>query len=257
MALAAAGRPNKMLTLTCAPLAEPDPVKARDLLHKTWRALRLKIARELAKPPGVRWRMTGPPQGRGRVPAITPAAERVKSAAPAALPYFAVVERHKSGRPHLHILLRAHYIPQRWLSQEMARRMASPICDIRKVDSTAKAAAYVAKYIGKAPAKFGNSRAYWYTKNWSPAVDDAQKAETTQLSFFAARPHRWSETLDEVALTAPLIDVTPDGWFSLSPWASPGAPRVVQGRYGPISERHPGAPTAPPDGAPDGTASRW
>lgn len=257
MSLAASGRPNRMLTLTCAPLAEPDPSKARDLLHKTWRALRLKIAREFAKPASERWHVAAP-GGRRRRPGVpTGHSGPTARSAPAALPYFAVVEKHKSGRPHLHILLRCEFIPQRWISGEMARRAQSPICDIRKVANTKVAASYVAKYIGKAPAKFGNSRAYWYTRNWAPPVADEEPEATTQVSFFSARPRRWSETVEEVAMQSPIIDVTPDGWFSMSPHAAPFRPIVVSGRYGSVRDRPPRPPPAADAADPDATASRW
>lgn len=257
MALAAAGSPNRMLTLTCSPAAEPDPVAARDRLHRTWRAMRLKIARELVKPSSERWHVAASAKRRRSADVPTGQSGPGARAAPPALPYFAVVERHKSGRPHLHILLRCEYIPQRWLSAEMARRQQSPVCDIRKVGNGKIAAAYVAKYIGKAPAKFGNSRAYWYTKNWAPSPPGGEAGETTQASFFTARPRRWCETVEEVALTFPIIDVTPDGWFSLSPNAAPLRPIVVRGRYGPIRERQQDPPPAAPAGAPDNAASRW
>lgn len=239
MHLAASGSPNRMLTLTCAASAEPDPVKARALLHRSWRALRLKIAREFVKPSVERWRI-------GRARARTSAGNKTTADVlappplkPSALPYFAVVERHKSGRPHLHVLLRCGYIPQTWLSLEMNRLAGSPIVDIRKVSGTKQAAAYVAKYIGKAPAKFGNSRAYWYTKNWAPAAASDEKPSVTQAAMFSARPWSWEETRAEVLHWRPLIDVTADGWFSLQPRASPHGATVVRGRYPPMFERGP------------------
>jgi hypothetical protein len=237
MTLAASGQPNKMLTLTCAPLAEPDPVKARALLHKAWRALRLQIARELAKPSKLRWR------GGLKVARRRPAGPKGLSDAPVqrknppALPYFAVVERHKSGRPHLHILLRCDYIPQPWISRQMQRLAGSPVCDIRAVQGTKQAAAYVAKYIGKAPAKFGNSRAYWYSANWSPAKASGDQADVKQTAFFSVAPRSWHETRQEVEHLRPIIDLTPDGWFSLSPRAAPLGAYTISGRYGALFPR--------------------
>lgn len=249
MRLAAAGAPNRMLTLTCAPLAEPDPDKARALLHKTWRILRLTIAREFIKRSPERWSLqrNRPQSGRRGVrckPSATGSAQR-----PASLPYFAVVERHKSGRPHLHILLRSGYIPQQWLSAQMKRLAASPICDIRKVNGGKQAAAYVAKYIGKAPARFTGARAYWYTRNWAPPPAPADEPTTTQQQWFRARSRRWCETLAELNHRRPGITVTTDGWFTLHSNPFPYRPFVSNTRCSPIWRRahHPDKPGDPPD----------
>jgi hypothetical protein len=237
MTLAASGAPNKMLTLTVAPIFEPDPTKARAVLHRAWRALRLTIARQLAKPSRQRWRARGKAARRVQRPASQSDTVSARNSAPPSLPYFAVVERHKSGRPHLHILFRCDFIPQKWISEQMQRLAGSPICDIRKVHGTKQAAAYVAKYVGKAPAKFGNSRAYWYTRNWAPASDDDTKAPTDQVSFFSVAPRTWHETRQEIERLRPIIDLTPDGWFSISPRAAPLGAYTITGRYGPITPR--------------------
>lgn len=257
MRLAAAGAPNRMLTLTCAPLAEPDAERARAVLHHAWRTLRLTIAREFVKPSDSRWRLpvTGlASKSRG----VRRQSETARlKATPPALPYFAVVERHRSGRPHLHVLLRCGYIPQRWLSRQMMRLAQSPICDIRKVASTKQAAAYVAKYIGKAPARFGSSRAYWYSRTWAPAAPAAPEEQPQQKQWFTVRSRRWEETRAEIDTVAPIIDVSADGWFALSPGAAPLGSYVVTGRYGNIIARQRPPPTAPDADAGNSPANRW
>lgn len=245
MRLAASGSPNRMLTLTCSPLAEPDPNLARDLLHKAWRTLRLTIARELVKPTDSRWRNTAPSRGHEGQPGGNLRQPARPSGSPPALPYFAVVERHKSGRPHLHILLRSEYIPQRWLSRQMQRLASSPVCDIRKVNGTKQAAAYVAKYIGKAPARFGHSRAYWYTRNWLTTIVSDPEETAPQKLWFSVRPRLWQETIEEIGRSRPIIDLSPDGWFSIRPRSLPFNPIVRLGRFGPIYERK----RPPPDAA--------
>lgn len=250
MRLAASGAPNRMLTLTCSPSAEPNADAARALLHKSWRTLRLTIAREFAKPSSERWLTDRdrPQSGRRSVRCKSSAARYAGQ--PRSLPYFAVVERHKSGRPHLHILLRCGYIPQQWLAGQMRRLAQSPICDIRKVNGGKQAAAYVAKYIGKAPARFKGARAYWYTRNWAPAPAPGDDLETTQEQWFRARSRRWSETLDEIEHQRPGITVTEDGWFTLHSNSFPFRPSVSNVRVAPIWRRshHPAQPGDAPYG---------
>lgn len=234
MCLAASGAPNRMVTLTISPKVEPDPINARLRVHKAWRTLRLTIARELARPIADRWK-TRTPAARARRAApnqaAPPAAPKLK---PPALPYFAVVERHKSGHPHLHLLLRCGYVPQRWLSAQMRRLAGSPIVDIRKVSSSKHAAGYVAKYLGKAPARFAGSRAYWYSRNYSLTPAGEQPTPVTQPNFFSARPRLWSETVSEVQFGRPIIDLTEDGWFSLQPRAAPLGAFIYRNRFPPI-----------------------
>lgn len=54
--------------------------------------------------------------------------------------------------PHLHILTRGLFIPQRRLSQQWIKASSgSEVVDIRKISTSAKAISYVTKYLGKAP----------------------------------------------------------------------------------------------------------
>lgn len=133
-ALAASGRPGTFITLTSNPNAGISAdARARGLVI-AWRAV----------------------------------AKRVKARyGYADLAYFCVFETTKKGEPHLHVLARVGWIDQRWLSRQMAELANAPIVDIRKVRSASQAAAYVAKYIGKAPHRFGTCKRYWYTQGWN------------------------------------------------------------------------------------------
>lgn len=61
--------------------------------------------------------------------------------------YVKVLEFHKSGKPHYHILLN-RFIPQRWLSARAARAGFGRICDIRHIDDRG-GFYYVLKYLRK------------------------------------------------------------------------------------------------------------
>jgi len=80
--------------------------------------------------------------------------------------YYAVMEATKRGQPHLHLCLRAPFIPQWWLSQQMRELINAPIVDIRKIHCPRRAARYVSKYVAKDPTTFGNLKRAWHSKNW-------------------------------------------------------------------------------------------
>lgn len=68
--------------------------------------------------------------------------------------YLAVWERTKKGWPHLHVLLRAPYLPQARISSLWKELTASPIVDIRAAHDPRRDAFYVAKYLTKEGSDF-------------------------------------------------------------------------------------------------------
>lgn len=128
------GRANRFITLTVRPSAFETPEEAAHALVSAWRR-----AREMLK------RYHGHK----------------------AIEFLAVFEEHKSGWPHLHILCRSGFIAQKWLSKYMGERIDSPVVDIRKVRRAADAAAYVAKYIAKAPARISGTKRWWSSAHWA------------------------------------------------------------------------------------------
>jgi hypothetical protein len=131
--LALHGKPTKFLTLTISERANATAAEQAMLLSDAWRKL-LK-----------RWRRHKP-----------------KSE----IAFLAVFEPTKAGRPHLHIMLRAPYTRQQWLSKQMNDLLASPIVDIRAITDRRKVAKYVAKYITKSNTRFGTSKRYWSSKGY-------------------------------------------------------------------------------------------
>ncbi len=81
--------------------------------------------------------------------------------------YFCVWESTRTGWPHVHVLFRGPFIPQRTLSRHWADLTCSPIVDIRHVNSQAQVASYLSKYLVKQPRvpfghrRFRTSRAFW------------------------------------------------------------------------------------------------
>lgn len=131
---ARSGEPNRFLTLTIRPDGKSTPAALARELARAWRLVVKRASRQL---------------GIGK------------------LEYLAVFERTKQGWPHLHILLRSGYLPQRWLSEQMRELVNSPIVWIEAITDTRKAAKYIAKYIGKDPHRFGKCKRYWSTRNYA------------------------------------------------------------------------------------------
>lgn len=93
--------------------------------------------------------------------------KRIRRAHPGkSIEYLVVTEATKRGEPHLHILLRSPYLPHDMLSAAMAELISAPIVDIRKITGRKEIAAYVAKYIAKAPEQFGTAKRYWSSRAW-------------------------------------------------------------------------------------------
>lgn len=82
------------------------------------------------------------------------------------IPFIAVFELTRNKEPHLHILCRSRWIPQDELSEKLDEYAGAPIVDISRVRNKKKIARYVAKYIGKAPAKFDGCVRYWTSRDF-------------------------------------------------------------------------------------------
>jgi len=145
MAQAAGGDPNRFLTLTVSPLVGDSPTDRRGLLAVAFNHLVKRLRRRF---PG----------------------QEVE--------YLAVVEETKAGEPHLHVLLRAPFIPQNWLSEQMRELLSSPIVDIRKIKGASQVVRYVAKYVTKAPAQFASFKRYWSSRGYQLEKDDDWQPNT-------------------------------------------------------------------------------
>jgi len=92
--------------------------------------------------------------------------------------FFVVREATQRGWPHLHVALRSPYLPQAWLSAQWKALTGSPGVDIRKIYSTANAAKYLAKYLGKSPHRFGTTKRYWSSRNWRDVIQGLEVQPT-------------------------------------------------------------------------------
>lgn len=129
------GRPTKFLTLTIRKGQFATPALQAAEMAKGWRMLRQYLCRLLDR----------------------------KS-----IPFLAIIEKHKSGWPHLHLLLRTGWIDHRLIREWWQGRFNSPMIWIEEVESEVKAAVYVSKYVAKHPERYEGAKRYWCSKDWDP-----------------------------------------------------------------------------------------
>lgn len=194
IAQAHGGQPDTFLTLTMRRVEGLEPEAAALAISRYWRLVRLRALREAKRditktptPAGTEPPGGWPRDGHGRVPRqVFLHGDR--------LPFLAVVEKHKSGWPHLHIMLRSKWMHQRWIAAQMAELADSPVQDIRRINGRAKVAAYVAKYAAKCAAKLGSAKRYWTSRDYDlrPAdADPRRKAPRGSWSRLETTLDRW------------------------------------------------------------------
>ena len=130
------GRPNTFLTLTVNPARYETPDAAARDLKNAWLNLRRRMKRAFGLEE---------------------------------IPFIAIFEETKAGWPHLHILMRCRFIAQRWYSAAMADLIGAKIVHVRYVPEVSRVAAYVAKYVSKAPEAFAHCKRWWRSHDY--AVD--------------------------------------------------------------------------------------
>ncbi len=91
--------------------------------------------------------------------------------------YIAILEFHKSGIPHLHVLV-DRYIAQAWISDSWSALGGGNIVDIRYVD-VHRIAHYLAKYLTKELLLSAPERSRRVTTCRSIHLNEKQPTETT------------------------------------------------------------------------------
>lgn len=142
------GAPCTFLTLTFRIRDTCTPDEAAPMLTRAWRLCRLRLMRKF------HWRK---------------------------LPFFAVMEKTEKGWPHLHIMLRARYIPHKLISDIMKELIDSPVVGIEKITNKSRVAGYVAKYCGKAAAKFKTAKRYFQSQDYDIREESKEYDDTEAL----------------------------------------------------------------------------
>lgn len=150
---AARGNPSTFITLTVNPQNDETTTERAQHLTDAWRIVVKRARRRWPKEP---------------------------------LEYLAVFEETKKGEPHLHIVARAPYIPQKWLSDQMRELINAPIVDIRKVANKRAVALYIAKYVAKGPRAFGKLKRYWSSPRYAPKTVEKEARDPIWGSGWSA-----------------------------------------------------------------------
>ena len=194
-ALLLAGEPDMLLTLTAGPKAGDTTAQAIATLKRGWQILRRRMAKRLDLE---------------------------------SLPFHVVVEATKKGRPHLHILCRAKFVKQAWLSNQMKALAGSPIVHVTRIWSQRHAAAYLGKYLTKVDRRFPGSHRHWGSQNYClDAPDNPPERPATAGRW---RVDRRSLRALESELKAAQYLTHPDGNTLIWCWGWPNAP--PDGRLG-------------------------
>lgn len=150
--LAKAGKANKFITITVNPKRGNSPQHRAKMLSLAWRRV-VRYCRTTLKM--------------------------------ASVEYLAIFEKTENGEPHLHIMARMPYLPQRVLSTMMNKLIGAPVVDIRKANGTEKIAYYITKYVGKNPSSYSTVKRYQFTRNWShPTKSELKAARDPETKFF-------------------------------------------------------------------------
>lgn len=163
-AMAAAGQPERILTLTTRPDPDVPLERAVRWLRKCQTRLFVKIKKEFGR-----------------------------------TPYMSFLELHKSGWPHLHILTRGCYIPQRMLSAWWAEITGSWKVYIQKIKRTWKGVNEATKYYLKTAqqvhAACPHAPVYTKSRDWLPADWNDPARPPGSYTFFTFCRIPWEEAL--------------------------------------------------------------
>lgn len=132
------GNPTTFMTLTWNANRSETPDEAARVMKTAWVNLRRRIDRKF----------------------------KIKN-----IPFIVVFEKTKSGYPHMHMLLRAPFIPQTWLSDQMRDLIDAPVVDIRAIKDRKHAFWYITKYLGKDLASFEGCKRWWRSHNYEIEKD--------------------------------------------------------------------------------------
>ena len=116
-------------------------------------------------------------------------------------PYLCVMEKTKAGWPHIHELARLPWISVTWLRAQMIDLVGAPQCRVENIDDQGRAAAYIAKYCGKAVEKFKTSKRYWQTRDYQLSKEFTDRPVIEQGGRWEREPmplHKWCTVFTEL-----------------------------------------------------------
>lgn len=123
--------------------------------------------------------------------------------------YLKVLEQHKNGFPHWHMVVRSGYIPFTAIRDEWKALTGNLIVDVRKIKDQKGVYFYIVKYLGKQSiCKFTKRRVSW-SKNFFPPKEKREGVSLNvhELQFEDIHP---SELLTSIASGREVFKITRD-----------------------------------------------
>lgn len=158
IAFGKAGKPTAFLTLTVSNRHYETEHEAANDLKRAWCALRRRLQRQYPS---------------------------------SKFPFLAVFERHKSGWPHMHLLLRAPFVPVKEL-RRMWEEITTHSWNVNIMAlGTDGLVAYAAKYIGKDVQAFDGCKRWWRSHDFNEKralTEEQQIARKSWSSWQAEIP---------------------------------------------------------------------
>lgn len=154
----AAACPTRLLTLTVDPALWPTPKAA-------WEGTASKVAELIRK--------------------LRPRFGEIE--------YLRVVELHKSGYPHYHMLVRSGFLPHACVKDTWASLTGATYVDLRPVDKNWRAYWYLTKYLAKMHNKLWTDRHVSYSRKFfPPKVQKQERDDSLKLrGRYDDHPYRW------------------------------------------------------------------
>lgn len=138
--------------------------------------------------------------------------------------YFVIWERTAKGWPHAHMLLRAPFIPQRWLSVQWSELTGARIVDIRPVRTPEAVAAYVAKYLTKDPQVPTGMKRYRFSKGFLSSIVALPPEHTHSPATWRLVPSSALELASTYSRNGYTVQLHQDGSYTLFPPGTANAP---------------------------------
>jgi len=197
-AIAVAGNPERMITLTTRPKPGWTTEASVRWFRRRWQALLVWLRRNFDR-----------------------------------FEYIAFVEFHKSDWPHMHILTRGSYVPQRMLSAEWLRLTGSFKAHIQGVTNGWQQINETTKYYLKTARQVHehcpNLPVYTKSKGWLPPDWEDTKTDNPKLELYAFASVRWATLLEHVEAMGASLEPRPGcgARFTLQLRAPPDAAHVA------------------------------
>lgn len=138
--------------------------------------------------------------------------------------YFIIWERTAKGWPHAHLLIRAPYIPQKWLSSNWQALTQAPVVDIRAISDPLQVAAYIAKYLAKDPYVPRGMKRYRMSRNFLSSVAAVPPEVGSRPSNWRLIQSSAIELAWQYSRSGFTAQQHPDGSYTLYPTGTAGAP---------------------------------